>query len=199
MGNTNKPFGLRFIGMLTGDNGNVHIGRYRIPAAETDAVYLGDPVIRLTSNSGAADQNLNQMDGLIYVQRATGASAEVTVGVVIGFAYNPTSLSSNYATGSVERDCFVVDDPNALFEVQSDSTGIAYTDVGKNCTLTMTAGSSVTGLSGAVATTATATAANPYLIMGISRDPKNDFTSQAYAKVIVKINNHAYANAALGV
>lgn len=203
MGNTNRPFGLRFIGMLTGDAGNVHIGRYRLPAAETDAVFLGDPVARLTSSSDLATPNLNQVDGLEYVQRAAGTDANDIIGVVIGFAYDPTNLGSNYCPGTVERDVFVVDDPNALFEVQSDVTGMARTVLGMNCTLTMTAGSTVTGVSAVVATTATADASKPLLIVGFSRDPKNDITSAAYVKIIVKINNHQLgwntATGALGV
>lgn len=200
MANTDRPFGLRFIETINGEPpANVPLIRCRLPVGETDATFAGDPVIRLTSNSGLATPNLNQVDGLMYVQRATGADNEVVFGVIVSFAYDPTNLGSNYCAGTVERDCFVIADPNALFEVQSDVTGIAYTDVGKNCLLTMTAGSTVTGLSKAVATGASANASYPYLIVGISRDPKNDITSAPYSKVIVKINNSAFANAALGV
>jgi hypothetical protein len=206
MANLDKPFGLRFVGMLTGAAANVSMRRYRIPAAETDAIFLGDPVMRLTSSSRLASgttPSLNQQEGLEYVVRATGTSGTEVLGVVVGFAYDPSNLGSNYSAGAVERDVFVVDDPMALFEVQSDVTGIAYTDLGKNCALTMTAGSTTTGVSKAVATGPAGTAALPFLIVGWSRDPKNDIASAAYAKIIVKINNHQLgwntATGALGV
>jgi hypothetical protein len=206
MANLDRAFGFRFVGMLTGAAANVSMRRYRLPAAETDAVFVGDPVIRLTSSSilsSGTTISLNQDAGLEYVQRATGADAENIIGIVAGFAYNPASLTSNYSVGTAERDVFVIDDPNALFEVQSDVTGIAYTALGMNVTATMTAGSTVTGISKAVVTTATADASKPFLIVGWSKDPKNDIASAAYVKVIVKINNHSLgwntATGALGV
>jgi hypothetical protein len=203
MGNLNRPFGLRFVKMLTGDAANVSIRRYRLPASETDAVFLGDPVMRMTSSSQLATPNLNQVDGLEYVERAAGADNQMILGVVVGFAYDPTNLASNYCAGTVERDVFVCDDPNAIFEIQSDVTGIAYTDLGKNCLMTVTAGSTTTGVSKCVATGPAADASYPLLIMGFSRDPKNDITSAAYVKILVKINNHqlvnVYGSGALGV
>ncbi len=190
MANSNKPFGLRFVGMLTGAGANVSIRRYRIPASETHATYVGDPVMRMTSSSQLASPLLNQVDGLEYIERAAGATGQMLIGVIAGFAFDPTNLNLNYCAGTLERDAFVIDDPNALFEIQSDSTGIVYTNLGKNCLMTVTAGSAVTGISAAVATGPAADAAYPLLIMGFSRDPKNDITSAAYVKIIVKINNH---------
>lgn len=203
MSNSNRPFGLRFVGMLTGNAANVSIRRYRIPATETHAIGLGDPVMRMTSSMQLASPMLNQVDGLEYIERATGTDTTYILGVVAGFAFDPTNLNSVYSAGSVERDAFVIDDPNALFEVQFDSTGLAYTDLGKNCILTMTVPDTTTGVSAVVATGATADASYPLLIMGFSRDPKNDITSAPYVKAIVKINNHQLVNTqdtgALGV
>jgi hypothetical protein len=56
--------------------------------------------------------------------------------------------------------------------------------------MSMAAVNTTTGVSGVVATSIAATAAHPFLIMGFSRDPKNDITSAAYVKIMVKINNH---------
>jgi hypothetical protein len=193
MANSDKPFGMRFVGMLTGNAANVSMRRYRLPASASSALYVGDPVMRLTSSSILASlttPSLNQQEGLEYITRATGSTGTVMLGVVAGFAYNPTNLASNYAVSAAERDVFVIDDPNALFEIQSDSTGVAYTSLGMNACVTMTAGSTVTGQSAVVLTTPSATAAYPLLIMGWSKDPKNDIASAAYVKVIVKINNH---------
>jgi hypothetical protein len=209
VGNSNKPFGLRFIGMLTGDAANVHISRYRVD--DSNAVYLGDPVERVTSGSSVATPNLNQIDGTPYCKRAGGADNQNILGVVIGFAYDPTNLNMKYISAAAaalyQNDVLVIDDPNALFEIQSDVTGIAYTDIGKNCLMTVTAGDTTTGISKCVATGPTADASYPLLIVGLSRDPKNDITSTPYSKVIVRINipqlvvgsNSGTFTAALGV
>jgi hypothetical protein len=190
MANQNRPFGLRFIGMLTGDAANVHMTRYRVN--DSNAVYLGDPVERVTSGSSIANQNLNQVDGTAFCKRAAGADNQNILGVVVGFAFDPTNLNQKYITAAAaalyQHDVFVIDDPNALFEIQSDVTGIAYTDNGKNALMTVTAGDTSTGVSKCVATGPTADASYPLLIVGLSRDQKNDITSAGYSKVIVRLN-----------
>lgn len=192
MSNTNNPFGLRLIKMLTGDSGNVSIRRYRV--SDSNALYLGDPVERVTSSSQLASPLLNQVDGTEFVKRAAGADNQMILGVVIGFVFDPANLAANYITAAAatayQNDVLVCDDPNAIFEIQSDVTGIAYTDLGKNCLMTVTAGSTTTGVSKCVATGAAADASYPLLIMGFSKDPKNDITSAPYVKIVVKINNH---------
>jgi hypothetical protein len=209
MANQNKPFGLRFIGMLTGDAANVHMTRYRVN--DSNAVYLGDPVERVTSGSSVVGPGVNQVDGTAFCKRAAGADNQNILGVVVGFAYDPTNLGQRYITAAAaalyQNDVYVIDDPNALFEIQSDVTGIAYTDIGKNCLMTVTAGDTTTGVSKCVATGPTADASYPLLITGLSRDPKNDITSAGYSKVIVRINipqlvvgsNSGTFTAALGV
>jgi len=200
MANVNSPFGLRLIGMLTGGIGNVSIRRYRIPASETHPIFMGDPVMRMAGSSTLASGtnrslnqqagSLNQQAGLEYVERAGGADNQAILGVVVGFAYDPTNLTLNYSVGSAERDVFICDDPNAIYEIQSDVTGITAAQLGKNCLMTVTAGTSPAYVSGAVATGPAADASYPLLILGWSKDPKNDIASQSYAKIIVRINNH---------
>ena len=201
MANANKPFGLRFVGMLTGSPANVSMRRYRV--SDSNALYMGDPVERVTSSSRLASTTLNQVDGLEFVKRAGGADAQNLLGVVVGFAFDPTNLGMTYITAAqaaaYQNDVFVIDDPQALFEIQSDVTGVAYTSLGMNCIMTVTAGDTTTGISKCVATGATADASNPLLIMGWSRDPKNDITSAGYVKIIVKINKHQLVSSAADV
>jgi hypothetical protein len=199
MPNLNRPFGLRFHSMLTGDAANVSIRRYRISHdLEAHAIFVGDPVAIIQAGSGGpADQNLNQMSGMKYVERAAGTDANPIVGVVVGFAYDPTNLSSVYypAASTADRDVFVCDDPNALFEIQSDVTGITAAQANMNCVMTMTAGSTVTGISQVVATgPVTASATMPLKIMGFVQTPTNDLSSgeEHYVRIVVKINNHQY-------
>jgi hypothetical protein len=201
MPNSNKAFGLRFHSMLTGDAANVSIRRYRINHdQEAHGVFIGDPVAIIQAGSGGpADQNLNQISGARYVERAAGTEGAPQLGVVVGFAYDPTNLSSNYypAASTADRDVFVCDDPNALFEIQSDITGITAAQANMNCVMTMTAGSTVTGVSAVVASgPVTASPTMPLKIMGFVLDEKNDLSSgeEHYVRIIVKINNHQYGS-----
>lgn len=192
MANVNSPFGLRLVGMLTGTVGSASIRRYRIPATETHAIFMGDPVMRMAGSSVLAtgtNPSLNQQGGLEYVERAGGADTQAILGVVVGFPYDPSNLTLNYSPGSAERDVFVCDDPNAIYEIQSDVTGISAAQLGKNCLMTVNAGTSPAYVSGAVATGPAADASYPLLIIGWSKDPKNDINSPAYAKVLVRINS----------
>lgn len=203
MANTNKPFGLRLIGTLGASSANLAIKRFRIPAAEATATFIGDLVTldveTSVESSGLATANLNQVDGTSYVKRGSGADNAVNVGVVVGFAFDPTNLNSNYRLASTDRDVFVCVDPLAIYEVQADVTGITANQVNMNAVITMTAGSTVTGVSKAVISAPAADASLPIMILGFVRDPSNDITSAPYVRVTCKINNHSYANAALGV
>ena len=62
MANINAPFGLRFVGMLSGTIQNASIRRYRVPAAVTAPVFVGDPVERYPGSSAMSgtNQSLNR-------------------------------------------------------------------------------------------------------------------------------------------
>jgi hypothetical protein len=203
MANTNKPFGLRLVGKLGGDIGTVHIRRFTLPAAEGTATFLGDTVIMDVETSvesaGVASPNLNQVDGTPYAKINSGADNAVLTGVIVGFAFDPTDLTNNYRKATTRRDVFVCDDPLAIFVVQTDGSGCTANNVNMNCTVATVAGDTTTGVSKSVAGGFAADASLPFLCLGFVRDPSNDITSAAYVRVLVKINNHSYANAALGI
>jgi hypothetical protein len=198
MGNTNSPFGLRLVGKLGGSSGTISVRRYSISAAEATATFIGDPVSldveTSVEASGLASPQTNTVDGARYVKRAAGSDATQIAGVIIGFAFDPTNLSTKYRTASTAIDVFVCDDPLALFEVQSDSTGLSVNNMNMNALMTMTAGSTTTGVSKAVLTAPASTYTYPYKIMDYVRAPDNVITTAAspYVRVIVKINYHAY-------
>ena len=200
MANTNRAFGMRLVGTMTGAESNLAIKRFRIPASDGTATFIGDPVKILTGGTGLAAANLNQVDGLPQVIRAAASGdlgSVALAGVIVGFAFDPTNLNNNYRLASTDRDCFVCVDPNAVYEIQGDVTGIAAANASQNTDITMTAGSTVTGQSAAVAkvgalgTTATA----PLRVIGFVHDASNDVTSAPYCRVHVKINNHFYGAA----
>jgi hypothetical protein len=193
MGNSNKPFGARLVGHLTGNVGAAGVHRYRLDVSQGTSAYVGDFVsldVETYEFIQTATPGLNQMDGAKLVKPATASSA--LVGVITGFAYDPTNLGLNYRQASTARDCFVCDDPSAIFEIQSDSTGIASTTMNQNCNFTATTGSTVTGVSAFVATGAATTATLPLKIFSAVVDNKNDLTSAAYIRIKVLINNHQY-------
>jgi uncharacterized protein (UPF0548 family) len=98
---------------------------------------------------------------------------------------------------------FVVDDPDATFEVQSAATGsVVQTVVGLNADIVYTAGSTVNGRSNVDLSGTMATGTAQCRIIGFSNDPENNALGtgslSTYVNMIVKINEHFY-NAAAGV
>ena len=192
MANVNSPFGFRLFSMLSGTIQNVSIRRYRVPAAVTSPIFVGDPVERYPGSSVMSGTNpsLNQEPGLEYVQRATGISGDQMLGVVVGVCWNPTNLTSTFSVGGVDRDIMVCDDPNAIYEIQSDINGVTPLQLGNNCLVSgLSNGNPLTGTSGAVVTGAANNKLYPLLIMGWSQDQNNDITSVPYVRVLVRINS----------
>ena len=191
MPNINAPFGLKLVGMLMGSIQTVSIRRYRIPAAVATPVFVGDPVERLAGSSVMSNtkSSLNLEAGLEYVHPATGAASDRILGVVVGMCWNPTNLTLNYSPAGVDTDVLVCDDPGAIYEIQSDINGVSALQLGNNCLISgIGAGSTVTGTSGAVATSVANNVLYPLLMMGWSQDPNNDITSPPYVRVLVRIN-----------
>ena len=102
---------------------------------------------------------------------------------------------SHFPTGTVSSDivAFVVDDPNAVFEIQSAGSP-AQTDVGLNADISYTAGSVKTGMSAVELSGTTAATTATFRIMGFSSDPDNSTTGSANVNVIVKFNEHFYVD-----
>lgn len=116
MANTNAPFGFREYYAGSGGAGTWGQHSYRIAAGNATTIFRGDPVQPVT---GAANGYITQ-----------GVPGTVTLaGIFAGCHYLSTSqkrpIWMNYWPGSDatnDVDAFVVDDPNAQFEVQGNST-----------------------------------------------------------------------------
>jgi len=193
MANSNTPFGLRPIRHRNGAPYNGAATRYYIPASDSTAVYLGDPMIL----AGSADAN-----GIASVTKATAGSGAYMLGPVV--AVDPSEGagasgrdSTTYRAASTERYVWVADDPDLVFVVQEDGVGgaLAAADVGLNADWIAGSGSTVTGLSGAQLDTSTkATTATLQLrILGFSQMVDNE-PGSANAKVLVSINLHSLRN-----
>ena len=88
----------------------------------------------------------------------------------------------------------VIDDPNAVFEIQADAA-FPVTDLAGNYDILATAGdtSGTSRIELEVGTADSTVATLPLKAIDISQDPENSDVSSANTNVIVKINNHCSA------
>lgn len=196
MANSNAPFGARPVKSLTGGVISPNKIAYTIASAYGSNIFLGDFVD--VSGTATADGT--------GITLATAGDGNKILGVFGGVSYTDSNgvptFSQYWPTGTVATNikAIVYDDPNLLFEIQADATGIAYADIGMNVNFEAGAGSAVTKLSGHVADgsgTPATTATYQLKLRGMSEHPQNEVG--AYAKVLVTINNHRLANAVVGL
>lgn len=209
MANTDAPFGLRPVKKQGAGSYNGGARPYYIPASDSTALFIGDPVIRVAGGSNSADIELaggNKFGAgqLGAVTKATAGDANLITGVVVGFSPDPTGLENIHRVASTERVAWVVDDPYAEFEIQADGA-VPAASVGLNANLIFTnAGSTVTGLSGVELDTTSdapaADASNQLRILSIVPGPREGDTVNSAGNVcIVRINQHTEAPGALGI
>jgi hypothetical protein len=132
----------------------------------------------------------------------TTTATAVTLGVFVGCAYtDPTTNqktfsqywpASNAATDAV---AYVADDPNLLFQMQSDGI-ITAADRGQNCGIIVTAGNTTFGRSrNAASSTTNTTATLPLRIVDFVDGP-DSAVGDTYTDVICMLNVHFYRQAA---
>jgi len=187
MANKDAPFGLKPSSKL-GSNYNAEgVTEYKIASGASGNIFSGD-LVKMAST------------GTILV----AAAGDQALGVFRGCQYTDSSgdviFSPYWPDGTVTSDAvaFVVDDPNALFEVQSAATGsVVQTVVGNNADIVYTAGSTITGISAVEISGTTAATSAQLRIVGVSTDPDNSTlgtgSASANVNLIVKINEHFYA------
>ncbi len=187
MANKDAPFGLKPSSKL-GSNYNAEgVTEYKIASGASGNIFSGD-LVKMANT------------GTILV----AAAGDQALGVFRGCQYTDSSgdviFSPYWPDGTVTSDAvaFVVDDPNALFEVQSAATGsVVQTVVGNNADIVYTAGSTITGISAVEISGTTAATSAQLRIVGVSTDPDNSTlgtgSASANVNLIVKINEHFYA------
>lgn len=187
MANQDAAFGLKPSSKLGSNVNSEGTTEYSIASGASGNIFSGDPVKMMNTGTilvaGAGDQLLGVFRGCRY----TNASGEVI--------YSPY-----WPNGTVSSDAvaFVVDDPNALFEVQSAATGsVVQTVVGNNADIVYAAGSTSDGQSAVEISGTTAATSAQLRIVGFSGDPENNTlgtgSQSANVNMIVKINEHFYA------
>ena len=189
MANTNKPFGFRWVGSLA--DGAISGKIQKFYTNSSTAFYVGDPV---KTEGTYGHVNAGEPD-LPAVEKS--ANGNVVLGVVAGFAPTPSNLELKYHTASTAQYVYVNVDPMALYEVQGDSTVWTSDDIGTNADITVSTGSTTTGVSNAVITNPSESATASVLIVGMATTPGNEMG--AYCKFLVKMNLSQYANGALGI
>ena len=201
--NQNTPFGLTPVQRFDGAAWRNSLRRYYVPAANTNALFVGDPVtkvaasadingvngIDLTSNTGAITGVICGWAGVCAA--GTGNPAFFGLSGTPGNIYRPASTSMDYYA-------LVNDDPEAEFWIQENddySTTTAnptpVAAVGKNANIIHAAGSIYTGLSGTMldASTIATTATLQLSIKGFVASPAA-VPAALYGKLVVTINNH---------
>jgi hypothetical protein len=187
MSNQNAPFGLKPSSKLGSNYNNEGVTEYKIASGASGNIFSGD-LVKMANT------------GTILV----AAAGDQALGVFRGCQYTDSSgdviFSPYWPDGTVTSDAvaFVVDDPNALFEVQSAATGsVVQTVVGNNADIVYTSGSTITGISAVEISGTTAATSAQLRIVGVSTDPENSTlgtgSASANVNLIVKINEHFYA------
>lgn len=192
MANTNRPGGLKPVSYLNGAPYTGQARLYSVPVSSS-AMYIGDPV----TLSGSADTN-----GLAGI--SIGIAGSAIIGAVVGFVVAPPGVSlvatnidltvrSIPVSSTVVQYALVADDPNLIFEIQDGQTvPTAVTDIGQNTNFLIAAGATTYSDSGTVtAATLTAGTTSNLKLMGFTQRIDNS-PGSAYAKLLVKINNHVY-------
>jgi len=200
MANVSKPSGLKPVGYLGGSPWNGQARLYYVPAGNATALYVGDPVTRLT-----ADADANGIPS-VSIGVAGSAICGVIVGVLkaapgsVSLQGTTLDLTTRNLAVSTAGYVLVADDPSILFEIEEGTTagaaGTALTAaaIGNNANFIVLAGASTVGDSGTLLDNATeATGATLNLkIMSLAQREDNAFGTRA--KWIVKINNHQYGS-----
>ena len=183
MANTNAPFG------FAQDAGNGSTPTYetvvRLAQYNASAIYYGDPVTSQTDGTIAISSvGTTQIAGIFYGCKYLSVSQKRVV-------WNNYWPGSDVASGNYV-ECYIVNDANARFLVQSGSTGLTLADVGANVQFNIGTPSSVTGLSGAYVESPNTTSTLPFRVYEIVTTPVGSNpspTTGAYALAIVGFNN----------
>ena len=190
MANLDAPFGLR---PARTSISSQQQNRYRIAANYGTSIFQGDLVAMVTGGG---------------IERVAAGGSGFILGVFNGCEFtDPTTgkptFSNHYPASTNASDIIanVIDDPNAVFEIQADAA-FPVADLAGNYDILATAGDTVSGTSRIeleVGTADSTVATLPLKAIDISQDPENSDTSTANTNVIVKINNHLFSAGTAGL
>ena len=186
MSSSATPHGATPVGSLVSCAYNAKVTHYKIKNAYGTSIFFGDVV-------KWADDNPNTT-----IAKDTGTTACTPIGIFLGCAYtDPTTgqfTPNQYFPASVASDdivAYVASDPFLIMQMQCDGAA-DQDDLGKNCAIVQTAGSTAIGRSkvavdiSTVATTSTL----PVKIIDFVNGPDSAI-GDAYTDVLVVFNSQS--------
>ena len=183
MSSTATPFGARPVGTVVGSPYQGKVTHYKIKNAYGTSIFYGDLV-------KWGDDNPNTT-----IQKDTGTTALTPIGVFLGCAYTDPSTGqftpNQMFTASIAADdivAYVATDPFVLMQMQCNGSA-DQDDLGKNCNIVQTAGSTAIGTSKNTVgiSTAATTATLPLKIVDFVDGPDSE-VGDAYTDVLVMFN-----------
>ncbi len=196
MSSVSRINGFSPVKFITGAPYNGQANLYFLDSGNSDVVMVGD-VVKLAGDARSPS-------GAPTVARHAGGATEAAVGVVTAILFSGVGDTSNmppvtdldvpvYRRASTNRYVLVADDPTLVFEAQTAGATFATADVGQNCEVDVTAGSTSSGASGMSIDLANkgSTATLPLKIVGFPNRPDNQI-GDTYTRAYVLINNHQY-------
>jgi len=191
MANQDAAFGLRPLKTLGQADDSTGMSSHKILPGDASVLYQGSMAI-------------GKNDGYVDI---SAAASTTNVGAFWGTFYiDPTTLKptfKNYYPGGITPpssgavEAFVYDNPQQLFEIQSDNTAASdQTDVFMCADLSSpTGGSTTNGVSSMELADATLSATAAVLkIIGVSRDPANSDLTAANVNWRVMIDQHLFGH-----
>ena len=167
--------------------------RYRIASGYATTIYQGDLVAVVTGGG---------------IERVAAGGSGLILGVFNGCSYTDSTgaqvFANKWTASTTGTNIFanVIDDPNAVFEVQSDAAFPVADLFGNFDIVDQSPVGSATGGTSRLelgVSTGAVTATLPLKAIDISQDPENSDVSSANTNVMVKINNHLFSAGTVGL
>jgi len=183
MSSSATPMGARPCGTVVGSPYQGKVTHYKIKNAYGTSIFFGDFV-------KWGDDNPNTT-----IQKDTGTATLTPIGVFLGCAYTDPSTGqftpNQYYPASTAADdivAYVATDPFILMQMQSDES-LGQDDLGKNCAVVQTAGSTAIGTSKNAVDGSTANTTNtlPLKVVDFVDGPDSE-VGDSYTDVLVMFN-----------
>jgi len=183
MSSSATPMGARPLGTVVGSPYQGKVTHYKIKNAYGTSIFFGDFV-------KWGDDNPNTT-----IQKDTGTATLTPIGVFLGCAYTDPSTGqftpNQYFPASTAADdivAYVATDPFVLMQMQSDES-LGQDDLGKNCAVVQTAGSTAIGTSKNAVDGSTANTTNtlPLKVVDFVDGPDSE-VGDSYTDVLVMFN-----------
>ena len=183
MSSSATPHGARPVGTVVGSPYQGKVTHYKIKNAYGTSIFYGDFV-------KWGDYNPNTT-----IQKDTGTATLTPIGVFLGCAYTDPNTGqftpNQYYPASTAADdivAYVATDPFILMQMQSDES-LGQDDLGKNCAVVQTAGSTAIGTSKNAVDGSTANTTNtlPLKVVDFVDGP-DSAVGDSYTDVLVMFN-----------